>query len=112
VAGDLGDEIADQARVEQELPRLARMPAGREELGRDLPLDELDRVLGRGLDRLADPELIDQPGDDRALRPVDPRFDARVVAHGDVGRLNGGESVPAGGSGGSLPRVSTAEFGD
>ena len=66
-ADDLADEVGHQAGVEEVLPRLARVPARGEVPGRDLRLGELDRVLGRRLDRLADAELVDQPDDDRAL---------------------------------------------
>ncbi len=49
-----------------------------------------ESLRGR-LDRLADAELVHQPDDDRALRAVDPRLDARVVADGHVGRLDRGQ---------------------
>jgi hypothetical protein len=44
--------------VEQQRPRLQAGAALREVLLGDLALDELDRILGGGLDRLADAELI------------------------------------------------------
>src|SRR6185312_13677167 len=55
---DFRGEVVDQVGVEEELPRLGGRAAGREEPVRDLLLGELDRVLLRGLDRLADAELV------------------------------------------------------
>ena len=92
-ADDLVGEVPHQVGVEQERPRLPAGAAGREVALGDLPLDELDRVLGRGLDRLADAELLDQAHDDRALGAVEPRLDAGVVADGHVGGLDGGQHV-------------------
>src|SRR5215475_14350678 len=58
---------------------------------RDITLNELDGILARRLDRLTDAELVNEPDDDRALRAVDPRLDARVVADRDVGGLDRGQ---------------------
>src|SRR5215472_8400446 len=69
------------------------MAAFWEELRRNVGLGELDRVLGRCPNRLADAELLDEPGYDRALRAVDPRLDPRIVADRHVGRLNRGKGA-------------------
>ena len=85
---DLVDEVLDQVGVEQRAPRLLGMPAGRVEARGDRQLLELDGVRGGDLDRLGDAALLDQPADDRAPASVEPGLDARVVADGDVARLD------------------------
>src|SRR5262249_45815746 len=68
----LADEAGDQVGVEERAPRLARRAAVRVEARRHLELAELDRVRRRRAQRLADPALLDQPADERALAPVHP----------------------------------------
>src|SRR5580693_2086528 len=87
-AEDLVGEVPHQVGVEQERPRLVAGATRREVTLRDLLLDELNRVLGRTLDRLADPGLLDQPHDQRALRAIYPRLDPWVVAHRYIRRLD------------------------
>ena len=88
LAQHLAGEVSGQVRVIQRAPGLPRAAARRIEALRHSHLAEL-HVIGPGdLQRLADAELLDEPGDRGALGAVDPDLDARVVADGDEAALN------------------------
>src|SRR5439155_15187200 len=88
---DLADERADQVRIEQRPPRLTRAASGRIEPRGHLDVAELDLVLRRPLEGLAEAVLLHQPADDRALAPVDARFEPRVVPNSDEAGLHGAQ---------------------
>ena len=88
LAEDLGDEAGDEIGVEQRSPRLFTVAARRIELGRHGQLAKLDLIGRRRPEPLADALLLDEAADEGALRSVDARFDAGIVADGDEARLN------------------------
>src|ERR1022692_2457508 len=91
LAEHLAGEVRRQVRVVQRPPRFSRAAARRVVLGGDLDLPELHIVGLRDLQRLADAEFLDQPGDGRARAAVDAHLDARVVADRDEAGLHRAE---------------------
>src|ERR1700730_5304626 len=91
VAPDLPDEARYQVGVEQGSPRFPRAAACRVEAIRHGHVPEFDLAGGGRLQRFADPELLDQPADDRPLAAVEASLDAGVVADGHEARLDSAE---------------------
>src|SRR5258706_14147538 len=88
LAEHLAGEVRGQVGVVQRAPGFSRAAARRVVAFWHRHLSELD-VIGPGdLQGLADPELLDQPGDGGALGAVDAHLDARVVAHRDEAALH------------------------
>ena len=83
VRRQLVEEVLDQIGVEEREPRLARAAAFGIEPIRHHEFLELDVIRRGGLDRFGNAELLDQPGDDGALRSVEADLDPRIVADGD-----------------------------
>src|SRR5205807_8184107 len=74
-------------------PRLPGMAAGRIEPLWDLERGKLHLRGGGDPDRLGDPAFLDETADDRALAPIDPGLDPRVVADRHVAGLNGSDGA-------------------
>src|SRR5262245_26821722 len=83
LAEDLAGEVRGEVGVVEGPPRLTRAAAGRVVAVRDRHVPELNIIRPGHLQRLADAELLDQPGAGCALAAVDAHLDVPNAVPGE-----------------------------